>query len=385
MMFFAMQDMPPAPMVETMQVAKAPSVTASSSVRKMTYGTCKFVYAYNVDRPEVLSVRALDLVGPMTYFLSPKIQKTLGTRMAAPGGDIDWDWFNNWRDSFTITVLRKPQHGKMVDSKVVETILYLPNKGYLGKDRIDLLVEAKDDRGRPVAMTLRHYINVLSKEKLESISDIHQAFQKACGTRKSFWRISQPTPEDNNTPDSYRATSLCALLTCAKDVFTDFADLSGSALGSTTGNKITLDTNAAGYGWFIDATPYQNEEWLPTSNPNEWVAKPGSEAEGKMDLLSVLLHEYGHVLGIEHTADRHDLMASILQPGVRHLPDVDAWAALLDKSDNGIAFAQGSTPILAAYAPNTPTPTNPGAPIPMTVGLTAAFLANRPMVRIPPG
>ncbi|MDR0716824.1 MAG: hypothetical protein LBF50_05345 [Azoarcus sp.] len=32
--------------------------------------------------------------------------------------------------------------------------------------------------------------------------------------------------------------------------------------------------------WFIDATPYLNEEWLPTSNPYEWQAKPGSEAEG---------------------------------------------------------------------------------------------------------
>jgi hypothetical protein len=35
-MFFATPDMPPVPAVETMRVAKSPSVTASSSVRKMT-------------------------------------------------------------------------------------------------------------------------------------------------------------------------------------------------------------------------------------------------------------------------------------------------------------------------------------------------------------
>jgi hypothetical protein len=40
-------------------------------------------------------------------------------------------------------------------------------------------------------------------------------------------------------------------------------------LAQTMGAKITLDTDAAGYGWFIDYTPYLNEEWLPTSNPYE--------------------------------------------------------------------------------------------------------------------
>jgi len=55
-----------------------------------------------------------------------------------------------------------------------------------------------------------------------------------------------------------------------------FADLPGAAVGQTTGSTITLDTNAA-----------DNSEFLPTSNPNEWVAKAGSAVEGKMDMLSV--------------------------------------------------------------------------------------------------
>jgi predicted Zn-dependent protease len=31
-----------------------------------------------------------------------------------------------------------------------------------------------------------------------------------------------------------------------------------------------------------------------------------------MDMLSVLLHEYGHALGLEHSADAHDFMGTTL-------------------------------------------------------------------------
>ena len=67
---------------------------------------------------------------------------------------------------------------------------------------------------------------------------------------------------------------------------------------------ITLDTKAAGHGWFIGPTPGTNEEHLPTSNPNEMGARAGSAAAGKMDMLSVLMREYGHALG----QDQFDLI-----------------------------------------------------------------------------
>lgn len=70
-------------------------------------------------------------------------------------------------------------------------------------------------------------------------------------------------------------------------------------LGEAKGQSITLDPTAGGHGWFVDPTPSQNEEFLPTSDPNEWIARPGSAAEGKMDMLTVLPHEYGHVLGLD--------------------------------------------------------------------------------------
>jgi hypothetical protein len=42
------------------------------------------------------------------------------------------------------------------------------------------------------------------------------------------------------------------LLAGAKASLSGFADLSGAAIGQTTSDKITLDTNAAGHGWYID-------------------------------------------------------------------------------------------------------------------------------------
>ncbi|MFA6921855.1 MAG: Ig-like domain-containing protein, partial [Gallionella sp.] len=136
--------------------------------------------------------------------------------------------------------------------------------------------------------------------------------------------------QDANAPDV--ATSWQSLFAQNEQIINSinlsFADLPGAAVGQTTGTSITLDTNAAGYNWFIDNTPADNSEYLPTSNPNEWVAKAGSAAAGKMDMLSVLLHEYGHALGIDHSANGHDYMATTLTAGVRRLPSAEELALM---------------------------------------------------------
>ena len=97
------------------------------------------------------------------------------------------------------------------------------------------------------------------------------------------------------------------------------ADMAGLTLGRSLGNQIFIDTNAAGYGWFVDETPDANEEFLLSSNG--WVAKPNSAADGKMDLLTAVSHEIGHYLGLDHDDSTQGLsvMSDTLQSGTRHM------------------------------------------------------------------
>jgi hypothetical protein len=104
------------------------------------------------------------------------------------------------------------------------------------------------------------------------------------------------------------------------------ADLPGNLLGTTNGTTITLDTDAAGIGWFVDATPGANEEFAATRTlaaSGSLTAAPGSAAFSHYDLLTVAAHEVGHALGFEHGDDDHGVMAETLAVGRRRLPAED--------------------------------------------------------------
>src|SRR5262249_54192581 len=100
------------------------------------------------------------------------------------------------------------------------------------------------------------------------------------------------------------------------------ADLGGLTLGKADGGILWLDDNAAGWGWFVDATPCTDSEFTT----------PGDQGEaGRMDLLTVLEHEIGHLLGKDH--EDGGVMADALAPGIRRTPtarDVGDWSAIVD-------------------------------------------------------
>jgi hypothetical protein len=77
------------------------------------------------------------------------------------------------------------------------------------------------------------------------------------------------------------------------------AALPAGHLGEEAAGQVWVSPNAGGWGWYTGAAP---------------------GAPGRMDLLSVLGHELGHVLGLADTPDTRDVMGETLAPGVRRLP-----------------------------------------------------------------
>jgi Ca2+-binding RTX toxin-like protein len=97
------------------------------------------------------------------------------------------------------------------------------------------------------------------------------------------------------------------------------ADLPGLTLGEAIGNTVLIDTDAAGYGWFIDPTPHDDTEFKPQGRGGELVALTSSPAFGDMDLLTVVMHELGHVLGFaDVNPQTQTLMSATLSTGERH-------------------------------------------------------------------
>jgi hypothetical protein len=127
--------------------------------------------------------------------------------------------------------------------------------------------------------------------------------------------------------------------------------------GRPNGGTILIDDDANGVGWFIDPTPLDNSEFAQTLTDTAFRATTG-DAFGKYDLLTTILHETGHLLGIingnpgfdsnvqtlnskkvfvgkDFTANLspdgshldaavhpYDLMNNTLAPGVRKLPSL---------------------------------------------------------------
>ena len=96
------------------------------------------------------------------------------------------------------------------------------------------------------------------------------------------------------------------------------ADLSGSLLGEASGNTIYIDSNAAGHGWFVDSTPLRNEEFLSLSGQLRAI---DPRAVDRIDLLTVVEHELGHLAGLDDLdALSNDLMSGVLAAGLRRAP-----------------------------------------------------------------
>ncbi len=82
------------------------------------------------------------------------------------------------------------------------------------------------------------------------------------------------------------------------------------------GSTIVLDTNASGRGWFVDSTPSLDEEFTVPLTTSAARAATGPTVD-RVDLLTTILHEYGHLLGLDDHLGSTDLLAESLPLGTR--------------------------------------------------------------------
>ena len=117
-------------------------------------------------------------------------------------------------------------------------------------------------------------------------------------------------------------------------------DIAGLSLGMSSAGHITLDSNAAGFNWFIDATPGDDSEYSGAGT--RLTAPTGSQAGVRIDLLTTVMHELGHQVGLADgfsPDQRDELMYGTINPGERRLPGNDDLTGASGAPLTGIAFA----------------------------------------------
>jgi hypothetical protein len=126
-----------------------------------------------------------------------------------------------------------------------------------------------------------------------------------------------------------------------RSVTAQITDLPAGYLGSTAigGTTIYISANADSYGWFVGATSGNTTALAnpvaPTGTANDLATTP----VGHEDLLTVVMHELGHALGLndlDPARSPTDLMAETLATGVQRLPSTADVATVIALDAAGI-------------------------------------------------
>ena len=99
--------------------------------------------------------------------------------------------------------------------------------------------------------------------------------------------------------------------------------LSNNHLGEAGSDAIRVDRDAGGNGWFAEASAQSDALFGAAKSATRHYTDPAGAPAGRVDLLTTILHEMGHALGLADTylpQDRDSIMFGQLTKGERRLP-----------------------------------------------------------------
>jgi hypothetical protein len=94
-------------------------------------------------------------------------------------------------------------------------------------------------------------------------------------------------------------------------------------LGNSVIGAFAISPNADGNGWYIGTDKDSYAQFNHILSSGRMLTSPSKIAAGRMDLLTCILHEMGHILGLKDLnkkSDRNNIMYGKLPVGERRLP-----------------------------------------------------------------
>jgi hypothetical protein len=153
------------------------------------------------------------------------------------------------------------------------------------------------------------------------------------------FRPDQVQPQLAEGLTCWQATGVDTSALSGNDV--RIADLGGLTVGTAVAEVIWLDDNAAGWGWFVSRTPRSDFEFTRRGNHGE---------KNRMEPLTVLTYEVGHLLGDEH--EPGEVMQETWEAGTRRTTGPAAARAGLDAVPTSVAWT-ADTPWIDGFVRGT--------------------------------